>query len=129
MERGSEVQTSEGKAKAGVGARVGAAFGALLLAFLAAVAVIAMADIGSLTPCEDIGSDASLLSADGECFDGSSTRQTLTLIVGWPGAALAVASVLLAIAFVVRGRGGRLAIGAILAGALLFGLSILVGSI
>lgn len=69
MERGSEVQTSEGKAKAGVGARVGAAFGALLLASLAAVAVIAMADIGSLTPCEDIGSDASLLSADGECFE------------------------------------------------------------
>lgn len=59
----------------------------------------------------------------------SSTRQTLTLIVGWPGAALAVASVLLALAFVVRGRGGRLAIGAILAGAVLFGLSILVGSI
>lgn len=115
--------------RAGVGPRLLAVAGSLVLAFLAAVAVIAMADIGALTPCEEAIGNPSLLSADGECFDGSSTEQTLSLILGWPGAALAVASVLLALAFVVRGRGGRLPIIAIVAGAVLFGLSILVSSI
>ena len=123
-----EVTRSE-PAKAGAGARILALVGAVILLFLAAVAVIAMVDIGDLTPCEDVGTDISLLNEDGECFDGSSAKKTISLVLGWPGAILACVSVLLALGFAIRGRGGRLLIKVVAAAAVLFGLSILVGSI
>ncbi len=114
--------------KAGVGARLGVAVLALVLAFFAAVAVIAMADISSLTPCDDV-TNLSQLNSEGECFDGSSAKKIISLILGWPGAVLAVVSVLLAIAFVIRGRGGRMLAISIGGAVVLFGLSILVGSL
>jgi hypothetical protein len=120
-------------AKAGVAARLGVAVLVLVLLFLAAVAVIAVADIGSLTPCDEINindpASVAQLNSDGECFDGSSTKQLITLIIGWPGAILACVSVLLAIAFVIRGRGGRILAMSIGGSVVLFGLSILVGSL
>ncbi len=109
--------------------RILAVLAALVLAFLAAVAVIAMLDITDLNPCMDANKDPSLLNDQGECFDGSSTRKTLSLILGWPGAVLAVLSVPLMLAFAIRGRGGRSAIGVVVLGAVLFGLAILIGSI
>lgn len=115
--------------KAGALARVGAVVAALVLAFLAAVAIVAMLDITDLTPCGDVGSDLSKLNDEGECFDGSSGKKTIALILGWPGAALAALSVLLMLAFAIRGRGGRTAGLTIVAGAVLFGLAILIGSV
>ena len=44
-----------------------------------------MIDIGELTPCSEIGSDISLLNEDGECFDGSDSERTISLVLGWPG--------------------------------------------
>ncbi len=114
--------------KAGAGARLGVAVLALVLAFCAAVAVVAMADISSLTPCDDVTS-LSQLNSEGECFDGSSAKKVISLIFGWPGAILAVISVLLAIAFVIRGRGGRILAISIGGAVVLFGLSILIGSL
>jgi hypothetical protein len=87
-----------------------------------------MADISSLTPCDDV-TNLSQLNSEGECFDGSSAKKTISLILGWPGAVLAVVSVLLAIAFVIRGRGGRMLAMSIGGAVVLFGLSILVGSL
>lgn len=113
--------------KAGVLARVLGVVGALVLAFLAAVAVIAMLDIASLTPCYDANRDLNFTGT--ECFDGSSKRQILSLALGFPGALLAVISVGLALAFVIRGRGLRPLLITVVVGAVLFGLSILVGSI
>jgi len=123
-----EVTHSE-PAKAGAGARILAFIGAVVLLFLAAVAVIAMIEIGDLTPCEDVTDPLTQLNEDGECFDGSSGKKTISLILGWPGAILAGVSVLLALGFAVRGRGGRTLIKVVVAAAVLFGLSILVGSI
>lgn len=114
------------KKKAGVPARVLGVVIALVLAFAAAVAIIAMLDISGLTPCYDANRDPNFTGTD--CFAGSSKRQLLTLILGFPGAALAAIAVVLTLAFVVRGRGVKEAGIAIAAGAVLFGLALLVGS-
>ena len=112
--------------KAGVIPRLLGVLGALVLAFLAAVAIIAMLDIADLTTCHDANRDPSFSGTD--CFDGSSKRQLLTLLLGFPGSALAAVAVVLALAFAVRGRGLKPLGIAIAAGAVLFGLALLVGS-
>ncbi|MBA2524116.1 MAG: hypothetical protein H0V25_12430 [Solirubrobacterales bacterium] len=109
--------------------RIGAVVAALILTFLAAVAVIAMLDITDLTPCDDVGTDIFKLNDKGECFDGSSTKKAVTLAFGWPGAVLACLSVLLMLAFAIRGRGIRTAVLTIAAAAALFGLGVLIGSV
>lgn len=113
--------------RAGGLARIGAVLLALVLAFVAAVAFVVMIDIGELTPCSEIGSDLSLLNDEGECFDGSDSSKTISLVLGWPGAFVAALAALLAFAFAVRGRGGRPLLIAIVAGAVLLGLSLLIG--
>ena len=114
--------------KAGAGARVGALVGALVLAFAAAVAILAMILIGDTTPCADVTGPEDL-NEDGECFDGSSTKKAIALVLGWPGGILLAASTLLALGFTITGRGGRRVIVVAVAGAVLFGLSILAGSL
>jgi len=111
--------------KAGKGARFLALLIALVLAFLAAVAVVASIEITDLTPCDDVTGAQPFE----ECFDGSSTEKIASLVFAWPGAILAVLAVLLTLAFVVRGRGGQTAIKVTVAAAVLFGLGILVGSL
>jgi len=113
--------------KAGALARIRTVLLALVLAFVAAVAFVVMIDIGELTPCSEIGSDLSLLNDDGECFDGSDSEKTISLVLGWPGAFAAALAALLALAFAIRGRGGRPLLIAIVAGAILLGLSLLIG--
>ena len=120
--------TTADRPKAGAGPRVLALIAALGLAFAAAVAILAMILIGDTTPCADVDSPADL-NEDGECFDGSSTKKLIALVLGWPGAVLLAASVLLALGFTITGRGGRRLIAVAVAGAVLFGLSILAGSI
>jgi hypothetical protein len=116
--------------KAGAGARAGAVVLALIFAFAAAVMIAVMADIGDTPTCEDIQSgEATLAPGENECFDGSSTEKTASLVLGWPSGILGAIVVLLGLAFAIRGRGGRpLAITAV-AAVVLGGLSILVGSI
>lgn len=115
-----------GPVRAGVLARVLGAIGVIVLAFLAAVAIVSMLDISDLTPCYDANRDPSFTGT--ECFDGSSNRKLLTLILGFSGAALAAISVVLMLAFVVRGRGLKQVGIVVAAGVVLFGLSLLVGS-
>ena len=113
--------------KAGAGLRALAVILALVLAFVTAVALIVMLDIGELTPCDDVGNDLSKLNEDGECFDGSSTTKLIALIFGWPGTLLAGVATLLALGFAARGRGGRQLAQVIVASAVLLGLSLLIG--
>jgi hypothetical protein len=119
--------------KAGAGARVGAVVLALIFAFACAVMVAVMIDIGDSPICSDRQAVQEAIAESGgqtvECFDSTSTAKTASLILGWPSAVLAGLTVLLGLAFAIRGRGGRaLAIVAI-AAVVLGGLSILVGSI
>ena len=91
--------------------------------------VIAMSDIGSTPTCEDVLTGQAALPSDGECFDGSSTQKTISLILGWPSGVLAGLAALLAIYFAATGRRGRLVLQLTGAAVVLGALSIIVGSI
>ena len=113
--------TTADRPKAGAGPRVLAVIAALGLAFAAAVAVLVMIEVSEWKPCADV--------VVGECFDGSSLERLLYLVFGWPGAVLLALSVILAFGFAVIGRGGRRLVAVAVAGAVLFGLAVLIGSI
>jgi hypothetical protein len=102
---------------------------ALALAFACAVMVVAMADIGETPTCDDVLSGEAALPADGECFDGSSTQKTISLILGWPSGVVAGIAALLALFFAATGRQGRLMLQLTGAAVVLGGLSILIGSV
>lgn len=102
---------------------------ALALAFACAVMIIAMADIGETPTCDDVLSGEAALPADGECFDGSSTQKTISLVLGWPSGVLAGIAALLALFFAATGRQGRLVLQLTGAAVVLGGLSILIGSV
>jgi hypothetical protein len=91
--------------------------------------VIAMADIGETPTCDDVLSGEAVLPEDNECFDGSSTQKTISLILGWPSGVLAGIAALLALFFAATGRQGRLVIQLTGAAVVLGGLSILIGSV
>jgi hypothetical protein len=69
------------------------------------------------------------LPADGECFDGSSTQKTISLVLGWPSGVMAGIAALLALFFAATGRQGRLVLQLTGAAVVLGGLSILIGSV
>lgn len=125
----NESATTTSDRKAGPGPRVGAVLAALVMAFGTAVAVLVMLMLGDTATCADVFSGDASFNDDGECFDGSSGAKIASLVLGWPGAILGGISVLLALAFTITGRGGRRFVGVAVAAAVLFGLSILVGSI
>jgi hypothetical protein len=102
---------------------------ALALAFACAVMVTAMLDIGGTPTCRDVASSEAKLPADGECFSGSSLQKTITLVLGWPSAALASVAVVLALAFAITGSRGRLPVLVAVAAAVLGALGIGIGSI
>ncbi len=121
--------TATADGTAGGGWRVLGVLLALALAFACAVMIVAMSDIGSTPTCEDVLSGAEALPSDGECFDGSSGKKTVSLILGWPSGILAGLAALMALYFAVTGRRGRLLLQLTGAAIALGAASILVGSI
>lgn len=118
---------SHSEQKAGAGLRILAVLGSLVLAFAAAVAILVMIDIGGTATCEDVLAGEADFNDDNECYDGSSTTKLIVLLLGWPGAILASASVLLALGFAIRGRGGKLLLQVIAGAVVLLGLSLIIG--
>ena len=115
--------------RGGAGWRVLAVILALALAFACAVMVVAMVDIGDTPTCDDVLSGEVAVPSDGECFDGSSTQKTISLILGWPSAVLAGIAALVALFFTFTGRQGRLVLQLTGAAIVLGALSILIGSV
>ena len=113
----------------GAGWRVLAVILFLALAFACAVMVIAMADIGDTPTCADVRSGAAPLPSDLECFDGSSTQKTISLILGWPSGILAGIAALGALFFAITGRAGRLVLQLTAAAIVLGAASLIIGSI
>jgi hypothetical protein len=98
-----------------------------VLAFGCAVMFVAMSDIGGTPTCQEALGNAAIRS--GECFNGSSLQKSITLGLGWPSAALAGVGALAALAFVITGRRGRLALQFAAVAIVLGGLSIRIGSV
>ena len=120
--------TTADTGKASGGWRALAVLLALALAFACAVMVIAMSDIGQTPTCDDVKA-GNALPHDGECFDGSSTQKTISLVLGWPSGVLAGIAALVALFFAATGRRGRLLLQLTAAAIVLGGLSILIGSL
>jgi hypothetical protein len=102
---------------------------ALALAFACAVMIIAMADIGDTPTCDDVLSGKAALPSDNECFDGSSTQKTISLVLGWPSGVLAGLAALFALYFAATGRRGRQLLQLVSVAIVLGALSIGIGSI
>jgi hypothetical protein len=96
-----------------------------VLAFGCAVMLVAMSDIGDTPTCQELAEAATT----GECFSGSSLQKAITLGLGWPSGVMAGVAALVALAFVITGRRGRLALQLAAAAVVLGGLSILIGSV
>ena len=128
--------TSADDGKAGGGWRALGVILALALAFACAVMIIAMIDIGDTRTCEVVKeelresiADDGPPPADDECFDGSSTQKTASLVLGWPSGVLAGIAALVALFFVGTGRSGRLLLQLTGAAIVLGAASILIGSV
>jgi hypothetical protein len=121
--------SSLGQGRTGVGWRVVGILLAPALAFGCAVMLVAMSDIGSTPTCHEISIGKAASPSDGECFSGSSLQKAITLGLGWPSGGLAGVAGLAALAFVITGRRGRLALQLAALGIVLGGLSILIGSV
>jgi hypothetical protein len=111
------------------GIRALAVLGAIVLAFAAAVMIVAAADIGGTPTIKECTADNSVIPSDGKCFDGSKTKRTISVALMYISGALGAAAVLLALMFAATGRRGRLLTQLMIAAVLLGGLGILVGSI
>ncbi len=93
--------------KAGAGLRVGAVVGAFVLAIVCAVAVAVMVDVNDTLLCDEVGTAQQRIGGY-ECYDFSSSVKPIVVGAGWIGAVLAGVAALLALAFAIRGRGGRI---------------------
>ena len=92
------------------------------------IMLAAATDIAGTPTCHDV--QARLAAPkDNSCFDGSQVQKVLSVAFGYASGAVGVIAALLAIAFTITGRRGRLlailAVGAMV----LAGISILVGSL
>ena len=117
--------------KAGGGWRALAVLLAIILAFGAAVIIAVMVDLGSQPRCDDTAAlvkKAATTSGKVTCFDVSSTQRVITLGLGWIGGVLGGLAALLALAFAITGRRGRLLVQVTAAAIIFSGLSILIGS-
>jgi hypothetical protein len=90
---------------AGAGARIATVVLAFALALICAVGIAVMGDVADKGVCEDI--DLSQTSGLYECYDFSASAEPIVLAAGWIGAILAGVAAIMALAFTIRGRGGR----------------------
>ena len=101
---------------------------ALIVAFGAAVMIVAMNDIRTTPTCADVRSGKAAVPGDRKCFDGSGTKKSIVLGLGWTGGVLGALAALGAVGFAIVGRRGWLLVAAIGAAVALSALSILIGS-
>ena len=114
--------------KASGGLRALGVIGFLVLAFASAVLITAIVQIGHTPTCADVNA-GNAQPYQGHCFDGSSTKKTITQVLVWPGGVLAGVAALLALAFAITGRNGRRLVWVLALAIVLSGLGLLIGSI
>jgi len=114
--------------KAGAGLRIGAVVAAFVLAIICAVAVAVMVDVNDTLLCEEVGSAQQRVGGY-ECYDFSSSVKPIVVGAGWIGAVLAGVAALLALAFTIRGRGGRILVLVTATAAAFLAISVLAAQI
>ena len=107
---------------------------ALVLAFGAAVMIVAMVDINNTPRCDDPAAILQYhrdhpLDRTIDCFDGGQTQKVISMGLGFAGGAVGAIAAILALAFTVTGLNGRRVLWATALAIILSGLSILIGSL
>ncbi len=115
--------------KAGGGMRTLGVVLVLVLAFAAAVMFVVGADISDTRTCDEARENPSATLFLEECFDGSSAQKSISVPLAFASGAVGALAALLALAFVVTGRRGQLALRVAAAAIALGALSIGIGSI
>ena len=110
--------------KAGAGLRIGAVLLALVLAFIAAVAITVMVDVADRSVCSE-PPKADELVGGYECYDFPGWAKPFVFGAGTLGGIVTALAALLALAFTIRGRGGRLLLIVTAAGLGLLAISVL----
>ncbi len=110
--------------KAGAGLRIGAVLLALVLALVAAVAITVMVDVADRSVCSEPPKADELIGGY-ECYDFPGWAKPFVFGAGTLGGIVTALAALLALAFTIRGRGGRLLLIVTAAGLGLLVISVL----
>ena len=100
---------------------------ALALAIICAVAVAVMVDVNDTKLCEDV--NRAEVTGVYECYDFSDSIKPVVVGAGWIGAVLAGIAAILALAFSIRGRGGRMLLLVTAAAAIFLAISIVAAQV
>ena len=92
----------------GVPLRILAVVLALMLAFFAGAIIAGASDNVSLPTCHDVSHGTAKPSANGDCFDGSSTRATTGMVAAILAGIAAAGAVIASIMLAATGRWGQL---------------------
>jgi hypothetical protein len=93
------------------------------------IMIAAATDIAGTTLCRDVTAQLVAQHPNGSCFDGSQLQKVLSVGFGYASGAVGAIAGLLALAFAITGRRGRLVAVLTVAALVLAGVSILVGSV
>lgn len=93
------------------------------------IMIAASTDIAGTTLCRDVTRQFVQQHPNGSCFDGSQVQKVLSVGFGYASGAVGAIAALLAIAFTITGRRGRLVAALAVTALVLAGASILVGSV
>jgi hypothetical protein len=112
--------------KAGVLMRVLAVLLALVVAFGAAVMIIAATEVNDTPTADEVTSGEEQLPSDGEVFDGSEGKRTAVVALFYASGAVAAIAFLLGLAFAITGRRGRWFIYAVILAIPLAGVALII---
>ena len=113
--------------RVGAGPRIIAVIVALVFLLAGAVMIVVSVDLGQGPRCEQVFSGEEPPDEDGECLNDSKTAQAVTVVLTFLSGIAAALTVLAAILFAVRGRGGRLIAIAAVAAIVLGGVGLIIG--
>jgi hypothetical protein len=106
-----------------VGPRVAAVALALALAIICIAGIAVMIDVADKGVCEELELRPGTMAR--ECYDFPHSIEPVVIGAGWAGSILAGCAALLALAFTVLGRGGRILLVTSAAAAVLLAASII----
>ena len=112
--------------KAGIGLRILAVLLALVLAFGAAVMIIAATEVNDTPTTDEVTSGEEPLPSDGEVFDGSEGKRSAVVALFYASGAVAALAFLLGLAFTITGRRGRWFLYAAILAILLAGIALVI---
>jgi hypothetical protein len=93
------------------------------------IMIAAATDIAGTTLCSDVTAQFVAQHPNGSCFDGSQLQKVLSVGFGYASGGVGAIAALLALAFTITGRRGRLVAILTVGAVVLAGISILVGSV